>query len=638
MYSIYKVVSNPTVDYAAEELKKYLRMMMPRAGEIPTAYAPDAKDGFRLGLIESFGLPMEGVEIPDLDDMLYIDCDEQGGIIAGSNYRSILLAVYEYLRQNGCRWLFPGVDGEFIPVQPVKSVKYQKLADYRYRGQCNEGAEAQVNMLETIEFVPKIGMNTYMLEFDVPAVYYHTWYTHTGNKYVRNEELDNDTVLQWKRVCEVEIAKRGLLFHDMGHGWTADPFGIDSSDGWAGSQKAEKPVPEKTRKYLAMMGGKRGLFHNVPLNTNICMSNPEARSIVADAVVNYAKTQNNVDFLHIWLADASNNHCECEECQKKRPSDWYIMMLNEVDEKLTAAKLNTRIVFIVYVDSYWAPVEEKLKNPSRFTMLFAPITRTYKTTYAEDAAPDGVTPYVRNKIVLPKGEAENLAYYKEWRKSYSGDAFCYEYHFWWQHYVDMGYMRIARLVFDDIRGLKKWDLKGIIEDQSQRNYFPNGFPQYVYGRALYDANVSFEELRDDYFKAAYGEDWEAALKYLTAISDAFGYGYNGPDQKNLNEDLTDCYAKVQKAIDEFRPIAEANYVKKMRVQTVSWQLLEHHMEFAVPYAKAVEARAKGDWANAEKYFDEYIDLMAKKEYQLQRHLDVGAIYRTKRRTFMNPNV
>ena len=34
MYKIFKITSSPVVDFAAEELKKYLRMMMPRAGEI----------------------------------------------------------------------------------------------------------------------------------------------------------------------------------------------------------------------------------------------------------------------------------------------------------------------------------------------------------------------------------------------------------------------------------------------------------------------------------------------------------------------------------------------------------------------------------------------------------------------------
>ena len=56
MYSIYKITSHPTVDFAAEELKKYLRMMMPENGDITISYAPDAKEGFRLGLMSDFCL------------------------------------------------------------------------------------------------------------------------------------------------------------------------------------------------------------------------------------------------------------------------------------------------------------------------------------------------------------------------------------------------------------------------------------------------------------------------------------------------------------------------------------------------------------------------------------------------------
>ena len=123
MLSIKKITSDTTVDFAAEELKKYLRMMMPECGDIKISYTPDAKDGFRLGLMQDFGLDISDAEDTLLDDILYIDCDETGGIIAGSNPRSVLLSVYEYFRQNGCRWLMPGVDGEYIPMQDIKPVK-----------------------------------------------------------------------------------------------------------------------------------------------------------------------------------------------------------------------------------------------------------------------------------------------------------------------------------------------------------------------------------------------------------------------------------------------------------------------------------------------------------------------------------
>ena len=84
MLHIYKITSNTVVDFAAEELKKYLRMLMPRCGDITIDYKPDATDGFRLGLMSDFGLSTaEETQEPDRDDIDHIDTDETGGIIAG---------------------------------------------------------------------------------------------------------------------------------------------------------------------------------------------------------------------------------------------------------------------------------------------------------------------------------------------------------------------------------------------------------------------------------------------------------------------------------------------------------------------------------------------------------------------------
>ncbi len=114
MLTIKKITSDSVINFAAEELKKYLRMMMPEGGDIKISYPPEARDGFRLGLMQDLGLDVSDAEDPTLDDILYIDCDERGGIIAGDTPRSVLLAVYEYLRRNGCRWLMPTVDGKYI--------------------------------------------------------------------------------------------------------------------------------------------------------------------------------------------------------------------------------------------------------------------------------------------------------------------------------------------------------------------------------------------------------------------------------------------------------------------------------------------------------------------------------------------
>ena len=603
-YKIFRVNPDSVIDFAALELKKYLRMMMPRCGEIKVTFDPAAKDGFRLGLMSDFGLDPE-VEDTNLDDVIYFDCDKEGGIIAGSNPRSVLLAVYRYLKAQGCNWLFPGPDGEYIPL--IDSLENKKLchkASYRYRGQCNEGAETQPTMMDAIDFTPKVGLNIFMIEFDIPKYYYERAYQHKYGNMPAEAHLSNETILQWKRQCEVELAKRGLQYHDMGHGWTAEPFGFDSTEGWV----RKDATACKNTQYLAEINGVREFHGGVALNTNLCMSNPETRSIVANYVADYAQKQNNVDFLHVWLADASNNHCECKACQQKVTSDWYVMMLNDIDAALTARDLDTHIVFIAYVDTLWGPKTETIKNEKRFTMLFAPITRKYTETYFERPDMSKVTPYERNKLNMPKGMAENLGYLNDWKKMWKGDCFCYEYHFWLAQYLDIGTMFISKIIHDDVCGLKQNGLRGIVEDGSQRSYFPTGFQFYVYGETLFDNSKTFEQLKEEYFSKAFGPDWKLACDYLQKLSDTSDYGFCKGEHEKVNgthyydPSLKPRFEDIVKQVEAFEPVIEAHLRQDIRCQYVSWEVLKWHTKYAKYYAKALACLCTGDLDGSSKNF------------------------------------
>lgn len=624
---IYKFSQNHVVDFAAEELKKYIMMMEPRKNAPEIFVGADKGEGLKIGLMRDFGLESYAKGNTYLDDSIYIDADEHGGIIAGSNERSILLGVYEYLRKNGCIWLFPGVDGERIPVKHLGKVKCYITASKRFRGQCNEGSEAQENMLETIDFLPKIGLNTFMLEFDIPQAYYRLWYEHRGNPYQPNQAVLNETVLQWKRQCEAEITKRGLLFHDMGHGWCADAFGIDTTGGWDDRTKEKINIGDNVKKYIAEIDGKRELFENAAINTNICMSNEKARSKVVNRIADYARSHSHVDFLHVWLADSYNNHCECAECSKKDTADWYVILLNEIDRELQRRKISVKIVFIVYCDLLWAPVYEKIKNTERFAMLFAPITRTYDESYAQPVKIGSVSKYQRNNVTLPKGMGENLAYLDLWKKKFDGDTIAYEYHFHWVHYRDPGYMSVAKCVYDDIAALDKCGICGIIEDQTQRGFFPNGFPQYVYGRKLFDKNADFNELAEEYFSAAYGEDWKSVYNFLKKVSEAFEFKYMIQNKWNLTEDeieiLCGKMKKIQLDAEEFEKKCSDNFTGVLRCISVSWQLINLHCTFVKKYAECVYFKAKKEDGEAYKKWFDMVKYMYKKEPEFQRYFDVN---------------
>ena len=94
MISVFCVDTHNTVVFAAQELRRYLRMMMPKAGEIPVSYAPTAKSGIRVGLMSSFGSEASDVADGELDEILYACVADGNGVISGNNPRAVLLSEH----------------------------------------------------------------------------------------------------------------------------------------------------------------------------------------------------------------------------------------------------------------------------------------------------------------------------------------------------------------------------------------------------------------------------------------------------------------------------------------------------------------------------------------------------------------
>ena len=628
MLTIKKLRADHVIDFAAEELKKYLRMMMPEGGDVPISYDPDAQDGFRLGLLEDFGLPSEA-EDPILDDVIHVDTTPQGGVLAGSNPRSVLFAVYRLLRENGCRWLYPGVDGEFIPtVDVLMPVTYHKAAEIRFRGFCDEGSESQTCMLECADFYPKLELNTFAVEWFIPNGYYNRYYTHLHNTANRiPEEVDDRQILQWRRQLETEINKRGLILPAIGHGWTCRPFGFPATN----TVDNVFELPEYTEEQMsvvALRGGKREFFRARPIYTNLCMSDPNVRRAFVQEVADYAQSHQNLTYLRLSLADGNCNHCECDECQKMRPSDWYLTILNEVDEELTRRDLPTRLTFSAYLDTFFAPRQVKIKNPKRFFMSYAPISRDYQSSITEDTVTPPAQEYVRNAWTRPTTTEECYAFLKEWQQVWPGDIFTFEYHFWRHQFLDPGGLAIARRLYEDVRSLKPMGLRGFVEDGSQRSGFPNGFLVYLYAAALMDRDVDFDAVKEDYFSHAYGPDWKQAARLLQQISDAFDFGYM-EGTKSENKDVSDYYAPAHAAslarahelAAQERTLAAKHLNMPTRPQTVSWRLLLRHAEYCDLLADILTEKALGHNYRAQELAQQFCGTFGRHELEIERYYD-----------------
>lgn len=622
---IYFIGNDKVVGFAVEELLKYIKMMsierLSVIAEQKLEYNPSLAQGLWVGLFSSFpDIAHLSTGNIDLDDAVYINVTNGAGVISGINPRSVLLGVYRFLTEAGCRWVRPGVEGEYIPNRDFATleVTVEEQAAYRHRGICIEGAVSRENVLEMIDWAPKLGFNSYFIQFREAYAFYERWYTHQQNPKKKPAAFSREKAGDLVREAENEIKKRGLLYHAVGHGWTCEPLGIP---GLSWEQQVSDVSPEII-PFLAEINKKRALWGGVPLNTNLCYSNPQVRQVVTDDIVNYLNKHENIDFLHVWLADGTNNHCECARCRQELPSDFYIRMLNEVDEKLTEQGIDTKIVFLIYVDLLWPPQANYLRNPERFVLMFAPITRSYSRSFSvQKNCGEKIPDYKRNHLEFPSSVEENLAFLKAWQGLFTGDSFDFDYHLMWAHYYDPGYYQIARIIHQDVRNLQKIGLNGLISCQVQRVFFPTGFPMYILGRTLWNDKTDFDITANEYFKAAFGEDGEKCLEYLSMLSRLFVPEYIRGEKK-LNRKTVENWRKIPETINNFMPTIQRNCALENNSIRKSWYYLMTHAEFCKLFSKILVAKAEGDKEKTFAQWGKLKDYLQEKEDETQPVFDL----------------
>lgn len=561
------VGTSETVTFAAAELVRYLNRMLPGSTASFTLSIGSCTDD------ASGARARAESAADDVPDTWIVETAATGGSITGNRPRAVLLGVYDYLHSLGCRFLAPGKFNELVPrIQAEALTKnYKKSAAFRHRGVCLEGAVSRENLMEFIDWLPKAGFNSFFLQFRTPWAFLSRWYSHENNPESVAEPFTMGDAERIMSEAEDEIARRGLLLHKVGHGWTGQVLGYPALD-W-------KPVPKacqhKEHPFAAMLRGERKLFLDIPVDTNLCYSNPDAISRFAELVVDYAKADIRVDYLHIWLADEYNNLCECDSCQGQLLSDQYVRLLNEIDARLTAEGLATHIVFLLYQELLWPPATEKLLNKDRFVLMFAPISRSFDHSYRWGQTLPAIPPFIRNHIQLPTGVDGNLAFLRAWQTQFDGDSFIYDYPLGRAHYGDFGYMHIARVIYGDIERLSELDLGGYISCQELRSSLPNALPDYVMGRML--VNLGSDKVLDDcineYFSAAYGEGWKDVRFLLEGLSDCQVCDWVNGQGSRTDPDTA---AKLRHAIAlcrKFAPKVQARldsyYASEMELEPIS---------------------------------------------------------------------
>ena len=240
-------------------------------------------------------------------------------VLAGSNDRSSLFAVYHFLETFGVRFFgYKSHDGEVVPHQtslavPDMDIMEKPAMTYRFISDNGFGPGDTRELIDIADWGAKNRCNTYMI---TPS--------HPGQS--------------WSQIDLDEVKKRGFLIAGPGHilaQMTPD-------------EELFKTHPE----YFPLIKGKRNPVFSSKWGgaASFCYSNPKAMAIVVSNIVAYYERNSFIDLLAIYPPDGSQHsvQCQCDECSRLTMSDRYLNLLNNVDVAMRDLPSRPKLMWISY--------------------------------------------------------------------------------------------------------------------------------------------------------------------------------------------------------------------------------------------------------------------------------------------------
>jgi len=330
-WPIFLARDHPTARLAAEELQTYLRRISDRSlpiievapgGESPcieTLYEEGKSDGF--------------VRQVSADRIRLI----------GRSPRGLLCAVYDLLEELGCRWYYPGEQGERAPRQSVvglpPGVKDEEPF-LRSRGLILGHEQYLKEASAWIDWAGKNRLN-YVFFHPFPP---RSW----GGRYEK----------AWHRIrreITPQLGRRGMAIEYGGHLLT-------------------DLLPRRTflwqREAFRFDGRRRTADHN------LCPSSLAAMRLIRQRARKFFLAHPEIDVFHLWPDDiAGGGWCSCPSCEHLSASDQALMVTNEIADVLSEVNPRALISFLAYHDTSVAPAA--IKPRPNVALLYAPRERCY---------------------------------------------------------------------------------------------------------------------------------------------------------------------------------------------------------------------------------------------------------------------
>ena len=523
--------------YACYELQRYIYRM---TGAMPGLLGRDGvHDGVLIRLGQTAGPEVLSKLEPLATDSYVTQAADGEIVLAGNSGRGTLYAVYDFLQQQGCRWVMPGELGEVVPKRDSLSCGRNKLEspDYECRG----------FMILTQDFYPTGGQGSWRyIDFDA----YSDWF-------VRN------------RLNAIWYA--GTESYDLGahrgHGWVQL---LNHSYNSVIAPHSE--FFQEHPQWYPLVNGRRmpecNLSPNFP--NQLCVSNQALRDYTVDLVLEYFRNNPAGRAFPLNPMDGPSFWCECDECKALDPPgiDW-----SDHVSKGHVAGMSDRAL------NYANEVAQRVTQvyPDKYIEMYA-YGYTLDPPVQEKAHPNVLIKYANlsgGRGTGPLGEsimAENVPIWQDWRRTLDGwknanahlAFYCY---LEWEH-PDVTLLWFYNTV-DLLKNLNRQYGFLALMGETENDQYGSVMLYNILARAVWDVDTDYREVIRDICDAFYGPAANDMYEYNIKMSDAINQSQAWREEgwrPNHHLDLSlEVLAQGQAMLDRARAKLQADKILLKRL-------------------------------------------------------------------------
>ena len=283
----------------------------------------------------------------------------KGNVIyaAGNNPRSAMFAVFELLERLGCRWFWPGSDGEYLPA-PTKNLSVGEL------------------------------------------------------------DIHSAAAFAHRQLATHPNGDKSLFFAHNKMNPMGNPHGYGFSTSWGGHSfnwifpEDCKTIEEYFRKYPEQFA----LNNGIRVINQHCYTNPDTVKTFLKWIDNFWKTHPDIEYLTLSARDTPI-YCKCPECSKYDSSTLYFQFVKKLIAE--TAKIHPGKKYNTIAYSFYLNVP-KIKLPGdSLNMSYCMYNRCYKHKFSDKSCP--VNPRALEAVEAWRSAGINPAIYGYHFDIFGGD-------------------------------------------------------------------------------------------------------------------------------------------------------------------------------------------------------------------------